>query len=89
MNINRRGEEKGGLRPVPRQRALRRLHRPGALSHPLALGEFGSHGDQEVQSTEEGGCQSSGGGRQRKLRKEGRKVTTALRLEKARGKRRK
>ena len=23
MNINRRGEEKGGLRPVPRQRALR------------------------------------------------------------------
>ena len=83
MNINRRGEEKGGLCPVPRQRALRRLHSPSTLSHPLALDGFGRHGDQEVWKAEEGGWRSNDGGRRRKLRKEGREEMAALRLEKA------
>ena len=36
-HINCRGEE-GGLRPLHRQRALRRLRRSGILGHSLALG---------------------------------------------------
>ena len=45
--------------------------------------------DKEVQRAEEGGWRSNDGGRRRKLRKEGREETAALRLEKAQGKRRK
>ena len=55
MNINRRGEEEGGLRLVPQQRALLRVHGPRALSHPLPLANLGTMAAEKSRGLRKGG----------------------------------
>ena len=54
MNINRRGEEEGELRPVPQQRILRQLHGPRALSHPLPLANLGAMATKKFRGLRKG-----------------------------------
>ena len=62
MNINRRGEEKGGLRPVPRQRARRRLHRPAPLATPLPLVNLGAMATKKCRGLRKGDGKAAAAG---------------------------